>query len=94
MFALRILRWGVDCRDLPYLDGEIDCVVLDPPYMEGFFRNESSQKAGGGSYSAFRNTMPMAMKNRQTPPSGMTPLRSYTGKPAGKRFGCSGDKAS
>ena len=24
---------GVDCRALPYGDGEIDCVVLDPPYM-------------------------------------------------------------
>ncbi len=24
------------------------------PYMEGFFRNDASQKAGGGSYSAFR----------------------------------------
>ena len=24
---------GVDCRDLPYQDGTIDCVVLDPPYM-------------------------------------------------------------
>ena len=24
---------GVDCRDLPYGDREIDCVVLDPPYM-------------------------------------------------------------
>ena len=24
---------GVDCRDLPYRPGEIDCVVLDPPYM-------------------------------------------------------------
>lgn len=24
---------GVDCRQLPYTDGEIDCVVLDPPYM-------------------------------------------------------------
>lgn len=24
---------GVDCRELPYEDGEIDCVVLDPPYM-------------------------------------------------------------
>ena len=27
------IRDGVDCRDLPYQDGEIDCVVLDPPYM-------------------------------------------------------------
>ena len=24
---------GTDCRNLPYEDGEIDCVVLDPPYM-------------------------------------------------------------
>lgn len=27
------LTSGTDCRDLPYEDGEIDCVVLDPPYM-------------------------------------------------------------
>ena len=24
---------GVDCRNLPYQDGSVDCVVLDPPYM-------------------------------------------------------------
>ena len=24
---------GIDCRRLPYKSGEIDCVVLDPPYM-------------------------------------------------------------
>ena len=24
---------GVDCRNLPYKDGDIDCVVFDPPYM-------------------------------------------------------------
>ncbi|WP_150526507.1 DNA methyltransferase [Roseibium sediminis] len=27
------LQTGIDCRDLPYDDGTIDCVVLDPPYM-------------------------------------------------------------
>ena len=27
------LQGGVDCRKLPYMDGSIDCVVLDPPYM-------------------------------------------------------------
>ena len=48
------IAMGVDCRDLPYANSEIDCVVLDPPYMEGFYRSQSSQKAGGGSYSAFR----------------------------------------
>lgn len=31
---------GVDCRDLPYDDGELDCVVLDPPYAEGFYDGE------------------------------------------------------
>ena len=24
---------GIDCRNLPYGDGSIDCVVFDPPYM-------------------------------------------------------------
>ena len=27
------LQTGTDCRELPYEDGEIDCVVFDPPYM-------------------------------------------------------------
>ena len=27
------IQEGVDCRKLPYQDGGIDCVVLDPPYM-------------------------------------------------------------
>jgi len=27
------IQTGVDCRELPYEDGKIDCVVLDPPYM-------------------------------------------------------------
>lgn len=27
------LQDGIDCRKLPYGDGEIDCVVFDPPYM-------------------------------------------------------------
>ena len=45
---------GIDCRDLPYLDESFDCIVFDPPYMEGFFRNSDSTKAGTGSYGAFR----------------------------------------
>ena len=27
------IQTGVDCRNLPYDNGSIDCVVLDPPYM-------------------------------------------------------------
>jgi hypothetical protein len=45
---------GVDCRELPYSDASIDCVVLDPPYMEGFFRNEG-ERAGSGTHYAFRD---------------------------------------
>src|SRR6266516_1424124 len=46
---------GTDCRCLPYEDASLHCVVLDPPYMEGFFRRADSHKAGSGSHSAFRN---------------------------------------
>lgn len=27
------IQTGTDCRELPYADSTIDCVVLDPPYM-------------------------------------------------------------
>jgi hypothetical protein len=49
------LKCGVDCRQLPYDDGSLDCVVLDPPYMEGLFRSAASQLAGGGTHGAFRD---------------------------------------
>ncbi|KMP43537.1 methyltransferase [Bacillus cereus] len=45
---------GIDCRDLPYENESIDCVVLDPPYMEGLFRRNQTQLAGSGSHSSFR----------------------------------------
>lgn len=44
---------GVDCRHLPYENETIDCVILDPPYMEGFYRKFAEQKAASGSHSAF-----------------------------------------
>lgn len=44
---------GVDCRHLPYENNFLDGLVLDPPYMEGFFREDN--KAGSGTYSAFRD---------------------------------------
>jgi tRNA G10 N-methylase Trm11 len=46
---------GIDCRCLPYEDASFDCVVLDPPYMEGLFRKNSDQMAGSGSHRAFRD---------------------------------------
>ena len=45
---------GVDCRDLPYPSASLDAVVFDPPYMEGFFRNNGTTKAGTGTHTKFR----------------------------------------
>ncbi len=44
---------GVDCRDLPYGNESIDCLVLDPPYMEGFYREVNEHKAGIGTHKSF-----------------------------------------
>lgn len=50
------IQTGTDCRALPYDDESIDCVVLDPPYMEGLFRRQSDHMAGGGTHAAFRES--------------------------------------
>ena len=60
------LKTGVDCRNLPYEDASIDCVVLDPPYMEGLYRRSNGHLAGSGSHSAFR----AAYSNGQSTESG------------------------
>jgi hypothetical protein len=48
------LKTGTDCRALPYEADSMDAVVLDPPYMEGLFRQSESNLAGNGSHAAFR----------------------------------------
>lgn len=50
------IQTGVDCRKLPYRNESFDCVVLDPPYMEGLFRRSKNHLAGNGTYKAFRQT--------------------------------------
>jgi hypothetical protein len=50
------VRGGVDCRSLPYADGALDAVVLDPPYMEGLHRRATDHLAGSGSHAAFRES--------------------------------------
>lgn len=47
------IAMGIDFRDLPYNCESLDCVVLDPPYMEGFYRKQNSHKAGSGTHSTF-----------------------------------------
>jgi len=58
---------GVDCRHLPYGDSSIDCVVLDPPYMEGFYRKKGTEKAGGGTHSPFRDYYSNGTENDEGP---------------------------
>lgn len=48
------VQTGTDCCALPYRDGSIDCVVLDPPYMEGLYRRAKSHLAGSGNFKPFR----------------------------------------
>ena len=48
------IKTGVDCRNLPYENCSMDCVVIDPPYMEGFYRRNSDHLAGNGTFSSFR----------------------------------------
>lgn len=48
------IKTGVDCRNLPYDDKTMDCVVIDPPYMEGLYRRKSDHLAGSGTFASFR----------------------------------------
>ena len=48
------IKTGVDCRNLPYENCSMDCVVIDPPYMEGFYRRNSDHLAGNGTFSSVR----------------------------------------
>jgi hypothetical protein len=49
------LATGTDCRALPYADGSMDAVVLDPPYMEGLLRAKADTRGGLGSHAALRS---------------------------------------
>ena len=59
------LKHGVDCRDLPYPDESLDCVVFDPPYMHtpggsahhGHQNFESYYKNNGTGTKQARSTM-------------------------------------
>ncbi len=62
---------GVDCTDLPYDDMTLDCVVLDPPYMEGLLRKTQAHRAGAGSHITFRE----AYSSNGTQPNNDTPKK-------------------
>jgi tRNA G10 N-methylase Trm11 len=61
------IKTGIDCRNLPYSGGSFDCVVFDPPYMEGLFRRKTSHLAGSGSYGAFRESYSSASATEDGP---------------------------
>jgi hypothetical protein len=52
--AVESVTSGVDCRSLPYANAALDCVVLDPPYMEGLHRRKADHQAGSGTHASFR----------------------------------------
>ncbi|WAS98168.1 DNA methyltransferase [Nannocystis punicea] len=58
---------GVDCRDLPFADASLDCVVLDPPYMEGMYRRSVDHMAGSGTHAAFRRAYSAAAATEAGP---------------------------
>lgn len=46
------IKNGVDCRKLPYENESLDCVVFDPPYMEGATRN-TAYSTGQNQFSDY-----------------------------------------
>lgn len=48
------LTTEVNFSDLPYEAGTIDALVLDPPYMEGFYRPTADTRAGQGTHASFQ----------------------------------------
>jgi len=61
------LKSGVDCRALPYAAASLDCVVLDPPYMEGMYRRSVEHMAGSGTHAAFRRAYSAAAATEAGP---------------------------
>lgn len=61
------LKTGTDCRKLPYTTGSFDCVVLDPPYMEGLYRKTNGHLAGSGTHAAFRTAYSNGQETKSGP---------------------------
>lgn len=61
------LATGTDFRSLPYEDGSVDALVLDPPYTSGFFRPRGVNALVG--HSDFHD--------RYAPPAGDQPLSHH-----------------
>lgn len=49
------VKTGIDCRNLPYANDALNAFVLDPPYMEGLYRADTSHLAGSGTHASFRH---------------------------------------
>lgn len=54
-FAHLAPQTGIDCRVLPYENESFDCIVLDPPYMESFYRENGEHIGGQGTHHSFRH---------------------------------------
>lgn len=54
---------GIDCKSLPYDDKALDALVLDPPYMESFYRKQTEQIGGTGTHYSFRRAYSSGVGN-------------------------------
>lgn len=50
-----VVKTGIDSRLLPFENESFDCIIFDPPYMEGLHRRSKDHLAGSGSHAAFRD---------------------------------------
>ncbi len=88
---------GVDCRTLPYGDGTLDALVLDPPYLESFYRTRTDTRGGRGSHRAYRdfyaNGAEADGQAAPTPRAGTRRSSTCTAPPAPRPTACCGTSA-
>lgn len=58
-------RDGVNCKELPYESVSLDALVLDPPYMESFYRKQTEQIGGTGTHYSFRRAYSSGIGNEK-----------------------------
>jgi len=58
-------RDGINCKELPYENVSLDALVLDPPYMESFYRKQTEQIGGTGTHYSFRRAYSSGVGNEK-----------------------------
>ena len=76
---------GTDCRELPYDDNALDCVVLDPPIWKDSTGGMTQRKRAVAPTRLLETITQMGARNLfLTAQNGMAPCLICTGRPAPK----------